>query len=56
MKEKKWIAEAIKEYENVLKINPEDADALERLADLALKNKKFDQAVKYYEKLTAKCF
>ena len=47
-------AEAIKEYENVLKINPEDADAMERLADLSLRNKQFGQAIKYYEQLKIK--
>ena len=53
MKEEKWMLKQVKEYESVLKVNSRDADALGRLAALALKNKKFDQAVKYYEKLAA---
>lgn len=46
--------DAAREYRHVLKINPSDTDALERLADLSLKNKQYSQAVNYYERLKTK--
>ncbi len=42
---------AVKEYQLVLEKNPGDLDALEHLGDLMLRNKKYDQAVGYYEKI-----
>ncbi|MHB8137664.1 MAG: tetratricopeptide repeat protein [Smithellaceae bacterium] len=51
---RKMTDEALKEYLYVLKINPADTDALERAADLTFKNKKYDQAIHYYEKLGKK--
>ena len=48
---RKLDADAVKEYEFLLKLKADDHDAIGRLADLYFRNKKYEQAVKYYEKL-----
>jgi tetratricopeptide (TPR) repeat protein len=51
---KKLYSDAISEYEVALKINSDDTDAQERLADLNFREKKYDQAIKYYGLLAKK--
>nr|MBP8981153.1 tetratricopeptide repeat protein [Syntrophobacterales bacterium] len=46
--------EAAKHYRKVLELNPDDADALMRLADMEMKNKNYDQVIKLYEKALPK--
>ncbi len=43
--------EAIREYQKVLELKPDDPDALERLADLHFKAKRFGEAAPLYEKV-----